>query len=294
MPGIRRREKRDAQNVSEGKSIDNQELILLLSQALSVNQQKPAAQAVAPAARPGDDGIDLMALFWRIVGKLHFVVLMAVICAALGTIYAEKTYVPNYKATAKLYVVSSSNAVFNLSELNMGSALTKDYIEVFSTWEVCEMVNEILGTDYSYGALRGRVSVTNPTGTHLLYVTATSNEAEEAANLANAFAEAGRKFITRNMTADEPNSFSVALIPGSPSSGGKSQYTQIGFLLGSLLVIGIITLQFLLDNHPRTSDDITRCSGLVTLTVIPMETSGKANKKKHQRQMQKRMSEGRR
>ena len=43
----------------------------------------------------------------------------------------------------------------------------------------------------------------------------------------------------------------------------------MGFMLGSVLAVGILTLLFVLDERPRTPEDINTYAGIPTLAVLP-------------------------
>lgn len=213
--------------------------------------------------------INLAALFFRILENLKFVILSALLLAAAGGAYAKYCVTPTYSATAKLYILGQAGSSINLSSLQIGTVLTRDYQEVFKTWEVHEMVREDLGLDYSYSQLQSMTTVSNPEDTRVLYITVTNSDAQLAADIANAYARAARTFILETMDGEAPSSFSVALTPGSASSTGKSSYIVIGFLLGTVLSVGAIALHFVFDDRPRGPEDVEEACGLPTLAVIP-------------------------
>ena len=144
------------------------------------------------------------------------------------------------------------------------------------------MVNEQLGLDYSYSRLQGMLNVENPENTRVLYITVRDTDAQRAADIANAYATAAKKFIAQTMDMDEPSSFSIALVPSVAGGISVTGYIIRGILLGTVLVGGILVLIFLLDNRPKSPDDIMRCANIPTLAVIPKhpELSGD---KKHKR-----------
>lgn len=59
--------------------------------------------------------------------------------------------------------------MFTMADLQLGTALTSDYQEVFKTWEVHEMVIEELGLPYSYKEMQSMLTVSNPEDTRVLY-----------------------------------------------------------------------------------------------------------------------------
>lgn len=228
--------------------------------------------------------IDLIGLMFHILEKFWVVVLAAVVCAALAGSYAAKA-VPTYTATAKLYIVNPNSSGINIADLQLGTVLTLDYQEVFKTWEVHEMVREELNLPYSYEMMQSLINISNPEDTRLLYISATYTDAQMAADIANAYARAAKTFIINTMRGEEPSDFSIALVPGTAHVVSKSGTIIKGFLLGSVLAVGILTLLFVLDERPRTPECISLYGGIPTLAVLPStkemrKLTRKANKHK--------------
>ena len=71
------------------------------------------------------------------------------------------------------------------------------------------------------------------------------------------------------METPEPHIAEYAIIPINPSSPSMSRNVMMGALIGMILVLGLYTVQFLLDDTFKTADDIEREFGVIPLTVIP-------------------------
>ena len=96
------------------------------------------------------------------------------------------------------------------------------------------------------------------------------------------------QYIADTMATDKPNIMSTALVPSNPVSPNKTRNIMLGFLLGGILAAGIITVRMLINDTYKTSEDIRRYTGLVTLAVIPVEdqdSNGKRRKKQSRREV---------
>ena len=216
--------------------------------------------------------IDLLALFYRFLEKAHWIILTALVGAAIAGVLVYKVVTPIYEATAKIYIVGSDTTI-SLSDLQIGSNLAADYQEVFKNWHVHELVDKRLNLDYSYTKLAGMISVSNPTNTHVLYVTVKSPDPAEAKAIADTYAQVAREFIAAKMDMREPNIFEEAKLPDKPSSPRKSRSIIIGFLLGALLAMAIVTVTFLGDDRICSSEDVQKVGNLSTLGLIPLQES---------------------
>lgn len=166
--------------------------------------------------------------------------------------------------------------MISLTDLQIGSNLAADYQEVFKNWHVHELVDQKLQMDYSYSQLAGMVQVSNPANTHVLYVTVSSQDPDEAQLLADTYAEVVKEFIATNMDMREPNIFEKARRPGAPVSPKATRDIIIGFLTGALLAMAVITLRFLNDDRIRTSEDIAKAGELPTLGMVSLQEERQA------------------
>lgn len=258
------------------------------------DQRKKRTQSMVVAKTPeyavqpqtaDSDTIDLVELMYRLLGRWKLIVILAVLLALAAGLYTEFFVTPMYEATSTIYVLSRSDSAINMSDLQIGTALTSDYIKVFQMWEVHEEVISNLNLPYSYGQMRSRLSVANDSGTRMLDITFKSPSPEEAAAVANEYAKVASQFIADTMSTDKPNIMSVALVPGNPVSPNRTKNVMLGFMLGAVLACGYVTLQMLMDDKYKTAEDIRRYTGLATLAVVPIEESqGKRNKKSSRRE----------
>ena len=212
--------------------------------------------------------IDLIGLMFYVFEKFWLVIILAVLCAGVFG-FMSRNARPSYTATAKLYIVNPANTGINIADLQLGTVLTLDYQEVFKTWEVHEMVRKELNLPYSYEQMQSMISVVNPEDTRLLYIYATYFDAQTAADIANAYAKAAKEFIIETMRGEEPSDFSIALVPSVAQMQSHRSSVIKGFLLGSVLAVGILVLLFVLDDRPRTPEDISDYAGIPTLAVLP-------------------------
>ena len=230
------------------------------------------------ATSQADEGteIDLLELFYCLLEKARFILLAGLAGALLMGFYSFYIAKPSYEATSKLYVLNSSDSAINLSDLQIGSQLANDYKEVFKTWEVHEMVCQNLNLSYSYTQLDNMISVSNPSNTRILYITARAGSPREAAQLANEYATVAQKYISETMQTDQPSVFSEALEPVSPVSPKKGRNVVLGFLLGAIALAGVFTVQFIMDDRIKTSEDITKYANMPTLAIVPISGASAA------------------
>lgn len=250
------------------------------------DQQKRRSKGSNPVrtpalgTQPAADTIDLVELMYRLLGQWKLIVCLAVVLALAAGIYTVFLVTPMYEATSTIYVLSRSDSAINMADLQIGTALTSDYIKVFKMWEVHEEVISNLNLPYSYTQMCDGLSVVNDADTRMLDITFKSPSPEEAAAVANEYAKVASQYIADTMSTDKPNIMSVALVPSNPVSPNKTKNVMLGFLLGAVLACGYITIQMIMDDKYKTAEDIRRYTGMATLAIVPIEeTNSKKNRK---------------
>lgn len=225
-----------------------------------------------------NDRIDLMELVYRLLASWKLIVCLALALAIASGVYTVFFVTPIYEATSTIYVLNRSDSAINFSDLQLGTALTQDYIKVFKMWEVHEQVISNLNLTYTYSQVRGMLTVTNDTDTRMLDITISSPDPEEAAAIANEYARVASEYIAETMSTDKPNIMSVALVPANPVSPNKTRNIMLGFMLGAFLACGYVTIMLLLDDKYKTAEDIRKYTGLTTLAVVPIEKADSSRK----------------
>lgn len=229
-----------------------------------LNMSRAAENDTAPEVE-----IDYMGLLYSLLEKAKYIAGAALIGALIMAVYSFVLASPVYEATCKVYVVNNGDSAINLADLQVGSYLASDFLDVFDAWEVKEQVLQNLNLDYTYRQLEEMLTVSNPSDTRILNVSVRSKDPVLAAQIANEYAEVASDYISMVMVTDRPTVLSSALEPVDPVAPRKMYNTALGFVLGAALVIIAITAQFLLDNKLKSSEDVRKYTGMYVLAVVP-------------------------
>ena len=215
--------------------------------------------------------IDLVELAYCLLKGWKLILCLALICAAAAGAYSFLLVTPMYEASSTIYVLNRSDSAIDFSDLQIGTALTKDYIKVFQMWEVHEQVISSMKLPYSYDEMQNMIRVTNAADTRMLDITAVSPDPEEAASVSNAYARVASQYIADTMSTDKPNIMSVALVPANPVSPNRTRSILLGFLAGGFTGCAYLLLRQFTDDRYKSAEEIRRWTGLVTLASVPME-----------------------
>ena len=214
--------------------------------------------------------IDLLELLYYYRTKIWYIIAAVLIGGILAGLVTWQLIIPKYTATAKMYMVSSSTgSVVDLTDFNIGTSLSQDYVELIQTRPVYENVIYELKLDYEYKDLKEMVSIGTVGQTRILTIAATSEDPKEAANIANALATEAEKTIPKLMDTPKPNIAEKAIVPEERSSPSFKKNIAIAALGCAFIVIAILTVLFLMDDTIKSGEDLEREFGIMPLTVIP-------------------------
>lgn len=242
--------------------------------------------------------IDLIELLYRLLENARYLILAAVGGALIMALYTLLLVKPTYQATSKLYIRNNADSVVNLSDLQMGSNLAQDYVEVFSAHDVPRLVLDRLQDEseaqgegrivadtgrtavyqkYTASKVRNMVKVTNRTGTRLLYITVTSGDPQAAEEVANMYldvalngrgGENGKGKIYEKIGSNGLK-FDTAVRPTRPSAPNRVRNILLGMIIGLAAAVVVITVQFIVDDRVRNVEQLEKRLGLPVLGMMP-------------------------
>ena len=230
--------------------------------------------------------IDLAELFGVLWHWIWLILLVAPLFGGAAYAFSKFVIPEEFQSTTKIYVLdkeSGSGGQTTYTDLQAGAQLTKDYAELITSRTVIEKViaDNHLESVYDYKEFLKKVEVNTPTDTRIVSITVTDTNPALAQALADDIRVEASDLIINTMQIDAVNTYEVANLPTEKSAPSCSKWALIGALIGALLVGGIVTLQYILDDTIKTSEDIEQYLGLSTLALIPLdENIGGAEKGK--------------
>lgn len=237
-----------------------------------------------------EDGITLMDLF-RIVRKhilwgiITFVAVFAAVCAYTFLVP------PTYSATAQVFATYSDSSVQddnNISNFSNASTYISNQIQSYptlaTTESVLKPVIDDLGLDTTVANLSGQLTVTNPTNTAFVNITAETGDAKQASDIANSVAESLSNVVEKSLYAsgkESPVKLSVvqrAAEPVAPSSPKVALYLAVGLVAGLILGVFAALVRDLMATHVEEASDLQDIINAPIMGRIPTDESLQGNK----------------
>lgn len=228
--------------------------------------------------------IDLLELFYRLIEKSVWIVLAALIGAIAFGSYSQFFVEPTYRSTAKLYVVNTNDTAINLTDLNLGEKVADDFVQVFKNRDVYDQVVIRMEEDYavklpySFDELQSMMNISVIDNTRILRISVSSLSAVEAEQIATAYAETAKEFITAVMGMKEPADFERARL-GERNPQNTIRNALLGFVLGAVAASLVIIVLFIVDDRVRTAEQLQKQLNLATLGMMPVQETERTSKR---------------
>lgn len=215
-----------------------------------------------------DSTVNLIELVYRILDKAVLIVLAAVLGALLMGKLAGSSTVTTYYSTSKLYLINTNDITLSMSDLQAANYLVSDYLAVFQTKELHQLVADEANLVYTADQLSGMVSAGNITDTHIISITVRANSAEEAELLAGIYADVTGNLVERKLNVPKPVLFEEATPAVKSVISNIKQNYIIGAMIGLFLSCIAVVLHGIFDDRIRTPEDIQKTIGAETLGVV--------------------------
>lgn len=244
------------------------------------NENQESGQGISDGSRPsGITFADIVVIIRKHIATAA--ICFAVIVGVAGA-YAFLA-APQYSATAQ--VIATYNAAQDggnsddITQQNAGGTYVSNQIKSYPTLATTETVLKPvisqLGLDVSVKDLSNQLTVSNPSNTAFVNITATAGDAKQSATIANAVADSLRTIVEHDLYAKgaaAPIKLTViqrAATPQEPSAPNKKLCIAAGVVLG--LFVGIIAalLKDLLRTKVEESSDVRGIVHASALGSIP-------------------------
>ena len=230
--------------------------------------------------------IDLKELFYVIKRKLWIILLTGIVGAVGFGLFTAMVMKPVYTSSTMLYIVNKTTTLTSLTDLQLGTQLTKDYKVLVTSRPVTGQVITNLDLNLSHEQLVKKIKVDNPTDTRILTISEEDTDPYMAKSIADEFASVASARMAEIMDSAPPNIVEEAYLPTQKTKPSITKNTMIGGLAGVFLAGAIILVLFVMNDAIKTPEDVEKYLGLNTLATIPVfegETGAKKKKSKRKK-----------
>lgn len=219
--------------------------------------------------------IDLQDLLMTWLRRWVTIVICAVLAAGAAFLYTRLFVTPMYQASVMILVNNNnSNRVEDMeyvsnADLVTSQRLVTTYTTIISSDTVLQKVVDTAGVNLTTDMVRSMMTASQLGTTEIFEVYITHPDPDTAALLANAVAEVAPTEIPQFVEGSSTKIIDYARVPAKPFTPNYTKNVLMGTVVGVVLAIVWITLQFLLDVRINDSQDLERLFEYPVLGQIP-------------------------
>ena len=200
---------------------------------------------------------DILAALFK---RWWMILIATVLGAGIAFGYSYATYVPQYRAIAKMYVnntqisFGSTQVSISSGDITAAQSLVNTYCEILQTRLTLEEVIRRAELEYTYEQLLSMVSCGSVNETEILHVTVISTNPKEARAIANTIIEVLPEQISTIIEGSSVRTVDRA-VDGREIAPQFTKYASIGGLLGLLFSVSLIVVFDVLINDALESEE---------------------------------------
>lgn len=214
--------------------------------------------------------------FLKYLLKYWYVIIM-ITAFASGVAYIYTTFfvTPNYRSSAKLYILTRQSENITTSDFSVSNALGMDYMELMNDFTILEPVSKAIDNKYSASQIKSFLHIENPESTRFLEVTITCPDPEDAKEIVDLVCEISQEKFIEVLNADKVTIVRKGRLPVSPSTPNLFKNVVIGSMGGLAVSVALLFLLFTLNDTIKYAEDVEKALDLNVLASIPYSSNAK-------------------
>jgi capsular polysaccharide biosynthesis protein len=217
------------------------------------------------------DVLHIAKSLWR---RAWIVVLCGCLMAVVGFALARFVITPTYSSNVKLYVNNSSislgNTSFSItsSEQTAAQNLVRTYGVILDSRTTLQRVIKAAEVDYTWQELGEMIEYETANDTEIMKVTVTCEDKQDSCIIANTIAEVLPDRISEIIDGATMEVVDNAIL-GAKVGPSITRYTAIGFVLGVLLSVAVLTVSAVMDDTIHDEEYILNTYDYPILGKVP-------------------------
>ena len=204
--------------------------------------------------------IDLLQLARELWKHILLIMLVTVLCAAIGFAYAKYLVTPLYRSSVLIYVnnssinIGSASVSISSGDISAAKSLVTTYSVILNARSTLEEVAQVSGLDYTYEQMSKMVTAGSENNTEVMKVTVTCASPSDSKTIANTIAKVLPEKIAGIIDGSSAKVVDYAVIPTHRYSPSYTKSAAIGGLLGAVVTCGVIVLLSMMDTIVHDED----------------------------------------
>ena len=226
-----------------------------------------------------EEDIDIRRLIDIAFSKKKIIVLIMIICMAIGYIYSYYLKQDIYKSSETILLAQNENEDMQITQndLNVNTNLITTYSNIAKSTNVVETAINNLGLQISIGEVQNNIIVESKKNTQIIEITVKNRNPEIAMKLTKELTNVFTEQIKKIYNLQNINIIDEAEIESFPCNINHTKDISIAIVIGVILSGILVLIFYIFDDTIKQESDIINYTGLQSLGIIPVVEDKKQN-----------------
>ena len=216
--------------------------------------------------------IDLGELFKVLKKNILLVLVISVLCAAIGLVSSMFLINKKYSSEATIYITPkvTEQGTIDYNSIQTNSRMVNNYMEILKGETILAKVADQVGME-SYEEVLNTLTVSNPENTELISVSSETTDSELSQQIVSLVISTFTEDMMDILNLNNVTIINDAKVNENPVSPSVSRYTILGFAVGLVISCGYVFITFLFDKRLRTREEAENFLGVPVLATVPLK-----------------------
>lgn len=216
--------------------------------------------------------IDLGELFKALKKNVLLIVVVSLLCAAVGLVSSMFLISKKYSSEATIYITPkvTEQGTIDYNSIQTNSRMVNNYMEILKGETILAKVADQVGMD-DYESVLSTLTVSNPADTELISVSSVATDPELAQQIVSLTISTFTEDMMDILNLNNVTIINDAKVNKNPVSPSKSRYTILGFAAGLVISCGYVFISYLFDKRLRTREEAENFLGVPVLATVPLK-----------------------
>lgn len=216
--------------------------------------------------------IDLGELFKVLKKNVLLIVVISVLCAAIGLVSSMFLINKKYSSEATIYITPkvTEQGTIDYNSIQTNSRMVNNYMEILKGETILAKVADQVGME-SYEEVLNTLTVSNPENTELISVSSETTDPELSQQIVSLIISTFTEDMMDILNLNNVTIINDAKVNKNPVSPSVPRYTVLGLAVGLVISCGYVFITFLFDKRLRTREEAENFLGVPVLATVPLK-----------------------
>lgn len=216
--------------------------------------------------------IDLGELFKVLKKNILLVLVISLLCAAIGLVSSMFLISKKYSSEATIYITPkvTEQGTIDYNSIQTNSRMVNNYMEILKGETILAKVADQVRME-SYEEVLDTLTISNPENTELISVSSETTDPELSQQIVSLVISTFTEDMMDILNLNNVTIINDAKVNENPVSPSVPRYTILGLVVGLVISCGYVFITFLFDKRLRTREEAENFLGVPVLATVPLK-----------------------